>query len=416
MRYPFFRALLSASAAGIAVAAPPSSLHMLESLMVRDQGVTSSGAVTSTLESGLLAIALAAAVSQYPDAASAARHTDYLVKVLAAAAPDLRDATRDATKPLDRFSIHTGVDGARAVHAPIGDDPAAASVIGAAYDAINASLALQTRNPDGGLWYYVYPEWSYLDGLFSLLPFMAAAAPAPAPNYTDMALQVRLLADHCHDVPSGLYLHGYDWSRKAVWANAETGASPYVWGRSLGWFLAGLVQTWETMGCAGDKKSGDGERDALCAETKRIVAGAAPRLVSYADSATGVWWQLPTLGSHPGNFLESSSTALFIFSLLKAQRLDLLAGGAEAAQCCGHGCGDGGKIQKAALRAYDYVKTHFVTDSGNGTIGFDKTVAVCSLNSTATFEYYTSRPLVPNGLLGEAAFVLASLEVEKLAA
>ncbi len=410
MRLPFSCALISAFA-GIAAAALPSSLHMLESLMGRDQGVTSSGAVTSTLESGLLAIALASAVSQYPDAPSTSKYTDYLAKVLAAVAPDLRDATRDATKPLDRFSIHTGIDGARAVHAPINDDGAAASAIGAAYDAINASLALQTRNPDGGLWYYVYPEWSYLDGLFSLLPFMASAV---APNYTDMALQVRLLAEHCYDSPSGLYLHGYDWSRKAVWANAETGASPYVWGRSLGWFLTGLVQTWETMDCASDRKNSDGERDALCAEMKRIVGGTAPRLVSYADSATGAWWQLPTLGSRSGNFLESSSTALFIFSLLKAQRLDLLAG-AGSAQCCGDGCGDGDKIQKAALRAYDYAKTNFVTESGNGTIGFDKTVAVCSLNSTATFEYYTSRPLVPNGLLGEAAFVLASLEVEKLA-
>ncbi|KAJ6789677.1 hypothetical protein PWT90_05158 [Aphanocladium album] len=411
MRLQLSYAVFSASA-GAAVAAGdalPSSLRMIESLMTRDQGVTSSGAATSTLESGILAIALADAAEQYPSSSSA-KYTDYLAKVLAAAAPDLSNATRDATKPLDRFSIFTGVNDAHAVHARIEDD--SAGVIGAAYDAINASFALQTRNPDGGLWYYVYPEWSYLDGIFSLLPFMAAAAPRP--NYTDMALQVRLVTEHCHDNSSGLYFHGYDWSRKAVWADAHTGASPYVWGRSLAWFLAGLVQTWEVMDCRGKTNGGSGH-DALCAELRRIMSGAAPRLVSYADGETGAWWQLPTLGSRQGNFLESSSTALFIFSLLKAQRLGLLTG-AGASKCCGDGCNDGDVIQKAALKAYDYTKTNFVTHFGNGTIGFDKTVAVCSLNSTATFEYYTSRPLVPNGLLGEAAFVLASLEVERLAA
>ncbi|TQV97472.1 cell wall glycosyl hydrolase YteR [Cordyceps javanica] len=415
-----YRVLLAVTAGAAAArgTALPSSLHMIESLMARGQGVTSSGAVTGTLESGLLALALADAVTHYPASPPASRYADYLGRVLAAAAPDLRDAARDATKPLDRFSIHTGIDAARRA---VGGAQTAGEAVTAAYDAVNASLALQARNPDGGLWYYVYPEWSYLDGLFSLLPFMAAAT-APRPNYTDMVLQLRLVARHCYDDASGLYFHGYDWARKAVWADAATGASPYVWGRSLGWFLAGLVQTWDALDCRRDERArggsegggGDDERSALCAEVKRIVGAAAPRLVSYADGETGVWWQLPTVGAaRPGNFLESSSTALFVFSLLKARRLGLLAG-AGGARCCGAGCGDGDTIRRAALRAYDYTRERFVTDTGNGTIGFDKTVAVCSLNSTATFEYYTSRPLVPNGLLGEAAFVLASLEVEKL--
>lgn len=393
---------LSHVAAAAADAALPPSVHMVDSIMSRNQGVTSSGAATSTLESGLLAIALAGAVAQHPESARRAGYTDYLAQVVAIAAADLTNATRDAGKPLDRFSVFTGIADAEVyAQSPPGGD------VGTAHEAINASFALQTRNPDGGLWYYVYPEWSYLDGLFSLLPFMAAAQ---RPNYTDMALQVSLLVEHCYDDESGLYFHGYDWSRKAVWANRETGASPFVWGRSLAWFLAGLVQTWEAMGCQTVGKRGDGdERTALCAEIKRIMGGASQRLITYADAATGAWWQLPTLGSREGNFLESSSTVLFIFALLKAQRTGLLSPPEE--KCCG--C-YGGAIQTAALRAYDYTKSHFVTDTGNGTIGFDKTVSVCSLNSTATFEYYTQRPLVPNGVLGEAAFILASLEVERL--
>ncbi|OAA64791.1 glycosyl Hydrolase Family 88 [Cordyceps fumosorosea ARSEF 2679] len=391
---------------GVAAATIPSSLHMLDSIMSRGQGtVSSSGAVTSTLESGLLAAALAAAITQYPSSPSFPRYADYLGQVISVASPALGDAAHDAAAvPLDRFSIATGIDAARAAAAaPI---PAVAAV-DAAYLAVNASLALQPRNPDGGFWYYVYPDWSYLDGMYSLLPFMAAARPAV--DYADMALQVRLLARRCRHADSGLYVHGYDWSRTAVWADPVTGASPLVWGRSLGWFLAGLVQAWERLDCH-DRR---GEGDAPCAEMREAVVDAAPRLVALADAETGAWWQLPTLGGRPGNFLESSSTALFVFALLKARRLGLLE---AVSGCCGEGCGGADRIRRAALRAYDYARANFVTDAGNGTVGFNGTVAVCSLNSTATFEYYTSRPLVPNGLLGSAAFVLASLEVEKLAA
>lgn len=379
----------------------PMSLRMIDSLMSRNQGIISSGAPTSTLESGFLSIALANVIAQYPDDPSAAKYKDYLAQILAVASKGLRNATADAKTPLDHFSIFTGITDANTVGAQVQSLPD----IAAAYEAINASLALQTRNPDGGLWYYVYPEWSYLDGIFSLLPFMAAAQ---HPNYTDIALQVSLLTKHCYDTASGLYVHGYDWSRTAVWANRETGASPYVWGRSLAWFLAGLVQTWEQLDCnKGRRRSG-----ALCTEIRRIVTGVSQRLITYTDTDTGAWWQLPTLGPRSGNFLESSSTVIFVFSLLKAQRIGLLAH--PEAKCCGSGCNGGSTVQKAALRAYGYAKSNFVIDSGNGTIGIDKTVSVCSLNSTATFEYYTQRPLVPNGLLGEAGFVLASLEAERL--
>ncbi|KAG6030157.1 hypothetical protein E4U41_000168, partial [Claviceps citrina] len=279
-----------------------------------------------------------------------------------------------------------------------------------ARDAIGASLAIQRRNPDGGLWYYVYPEWSYLDGVFSLLPWMAAR---PEADSRDMMLQIGLLREHCTHANTSLLVHGYDWSRTAVWADRTTGASPYVWGRSLGWFLAGLVQTWEQLSCASvgggraddDGNDDDGHRQPLCRLVRDTVVQVSSALVKHADPDTGAWWQLVTLPGQQGNYLESSSTALFIFSLLKALRTGLLDR---------HGSASGPGYKKAALKAYKYTTRHFVTNHGNGTVGFDKTVSVCSLNSTASYQYYTHQPLSPNSLLGESAFILASLEVERL--
>ncbi|KAG5930157.1 hypothetical protein E4U42_002897, partial [Claviceps africana] len=255
------------------------------------------------------------------------------------------------------------------------------------------------RNPDGGFWYYVYPDWSYLDGIFSLLPYMAAQ---PVVDYREMERQVSLLAEHCAQTNTSLLVHGYDWSRKAVWADKKTGGSPYVWSRSLGWFLAGLVQTWDRLSCGTPKEPAAAR--SVCRLLRHVTTRVSADLLHYSDPATGAWWQLVTLPGQPGNYLESSGTALFIFSLLKALRTGLL-------------CHDDphSDYRAAALKAYHYTLDSFVTTNvADDTIGFSKTVAVCSLNSTATYQYYTKQPLLPNSLLGESAFILASLEVELL--
>ncbi|KAG5989291.1 hypothetical protein E4U43_004529 [Claviceps pusilla] len=373
------------------------SLRMLDSIVARQQGLIDSGAASSTLESGILGQALGAVIRRYPDTKS--RYAPFMMQVLDFASTHgvLTNAEQSSHRPLDRFSLATAIQFATDLNLTV--TPRAAE----AQTAINASLPMQKRNPDGGLWYYVYPEWSYLDGIFSLLPFMAAQ---PNPDYDDMIKQIKLLREHCTDKNSSLLVHGYDWSRKAVWADKDTGASPFVWGRSLGWFLSGMVQTWDRLSCEeGKDTTDDSEVTPLCNLIEETVNAVAKNLLNYADPATGAWWQIVTRPGQPGNYLESSSTALFVFSFLKAIRTGLLP----------RGEGDEPKFHRAALKAYKYTKEHFVTpipDSKN--MGFDKTVSVCSLNSTATYEYYTTRPLVPNSLLGESAFVLAALEVERL--
>lgn len=366
------------------------STHMLDSIVARKQGVVDSGAASSTLESGILAQAIEDIIALYPN--TKCQYNRYLSSVLDIASAPLTNATIAATKPLDRFSLAT------AIHTALTSKVAPVTAQSQnAYQAINASLALQTRNADGGLWYYVYPEWSYLDGMFSLLPFMSTYAPAHT-NLTDMVLQISLLRDHCTQKNTSLLFHGYDYSRRAIWADPRTGASPYVWGRSLGWFLASLVQTWDKLSCQSVQR---GELLTLCNLTKDITVQLSRSLVQYADPETGAWWQIVTLPGERGNYLESSSTALFTFSLLKALRIGLLSGHQT-------------DYKSAALKAYEYTLREFITDTGNGTIGFNQTVSVCSLNSTASFEYYTTRPIVPNSLLGESAFILAALEVERL--
>ncbi|PNY26562.1 Unsaturated rhamnogalacturonyl hydrolase YteR [Tolypocladium capitatum] len=384
--------LYAALAAGIiCTAARPKTPHsrmMLNSVKIRQQGIISSGGASVFLESGILAQAILDTIAQYPENNARASDEQYLAAVLDEASKPSRNATFLATRPLDRFLLASGIDRASRSGIRVSAATTAAS------EAIKASLSLQIRNPDGGFWYYVYPNWSYLDGMVSVLPYMAAL---PQPNETDIDLQISLLQSHCKIANSSLLVHGYDWSRKAAWANSVTGGSPYVWGRSLGWFLAGMVQTYEALNCANT-----GYRP-ICSHIRNSTIQISSALVEYADPTTGAWWQLPAFPGRPGNYLESSSTALFIFSFLKGLRIGLIPAPSKM-------------FKEAAIRAYLYAVHSFVVDlgHGNGTIGYGGTVAVCSLNSTATYEYYTTQPIAPNSLLGEAAFILASLEVEKL--
>ncbi|KAG5978880.1 hypothetical protein E4U55_005820 [Claviceps digitariae] len=382
--------------AATAAAHSATSMQMLDSIVARHQGIIDSGAASSTLESGILAQAIAAVITDNPSTKS--RYAPFLTRVLdVASSKGLTNCTYASLRPLDRFALATGIQWAIDSR-EVTVSPQTLE----AHAAISASFAMQKRNPDGGMWYYVYPEWSYLDGMFSVLPYMAAQ---PNADYHDMMLQINLLREHCTQSNSSLLVHGYDWSRKAVWADKKTGASQYVWGRSLAWFLAGLVQTWDRLSCDEGKSTFGADPFPVCQLIQNTTTQVSTALLKYADPTTGAWWQLVTLPGQPGNYLESSSTALFVFSLLKALRSGLLP----------QEDGPGPKFKRAALKAYKYTKDNFVTFHGvNGTIGFNKTVSVCSLNSTATYEYYTKQPLVPNSLLGESAYILASLEVERL--
>jgi rhamnogalacturonyl hydrolase YesR len=90
--------------------------------------------------------------------------------------------------------------------------------------------------------------------------------------------------------------------------------------------------------------------------------------------------QVVTDAGRQGNYLESSATALFTYSLLKGLRLGFVDGGENYRQ-----------LFEVGRKAYDYMTNNFVVKNANGTLGWDKTVAVCSLNSTATYEVSKER-------------------------
>ncbi|KAI4655431.1 hypothetical protein J4E93_000143 [Alternaria ventricosa] len=377
---------------------------MAQSIISRSQGILISQADSSALlQAGFTQKTFQQILSTYGNSSLAPALDTYITKSVDSVVPVVSNATRDTTYPLDRLSSGNGL---LRLWQGTGDGK-----YKRAFEALRKSVDLQPRNDQGGLWYYVYPHWSYLDGMFSLTPFLTAYMnDVDNPSMTedtleDVVFQLDLLWQRCYSEETGLLVHGYDARRTAVWANSATGASPHVWGRSLGWYCMALIDTFELL-----PANASHTREYIQSRFQQLM----PAVVAAADGKTGAWFQVMDRPGEEGNYLESSASSMFVYSLLKGVRL-----GALSTDAVWNGTASYSGSQSAyvdvAKKAYEYIADTFVVHNGNGTLGWNGTVGVCSLNSTASYEYYVGQPIVYNSPLGSLAFVRASLEVERLA-
>ncbi|KAK0668377.1 glycosyl hydrolase [Cercophora samala] len=260
-------------------------------------------------------------------------------------------------------------------------------------------LRHQKRTPSGGFWHKdpKYPHQMWLDGLFMAGPFSAAYAALFDPTNTtlwdNILLQFRLVEDHCRNRTgaNNLLKHGYDESRRAVWADPVTGASPLVWIRAQGWYFMALVDVLEWFP---PWHAGHGMLTRWFGE----LAAAVRR---EQDRESGGWWLVmdEEYKGREGNYIESSGTAMYTYGMLKGIRKGLLAEG---------------EYLPVAARAYRMMTERFVARNGTGGgINWEGTVRVGSLDGKGDYEYYIGINKVENDLKGVGPFILASVEWER---
>lgn len=366
---------------------PFNSTYMVLSIIARQQGIMINNTTpASALQAGIVQKAFAAWNAYYGVHPQVQEHIDHST---ASAAKYMANTIDDAKKwPLDRLSNGNAMLS--------GHDPAYSDALAALRDSIH----LNQRNKESGLWYWEsYPDWSYLDGMYSLGPFLAldhrvtgaeavvgsrqadddnattaVIGPSgdrhPTAALDDMHLQFRLLWDHCYNGTTGLLVHGYDASRRASWASRTSGASAVVWGRSLGWFMMALVDTMEVLYGPGAIMPAGSDGAFLLDMYQRLAVA----VMTYVDKQSGGWFQVVDMAGHEGNYIESSATAMFSYALLKGARLRYLDPPDLSA------------AQQAGRAAHFLLASEFVTREADGTLGFSGTVGVCSLNSTATYD------------------------------
>lgn len=259
---------------------------------------------------------------------------------------------------------------------------------------LHDQLDLQPRTASGGYWHkQIYPNQMWLDGAYMAEPFRAAyAATFQQPkDFDDIAKQLLLMDVHMRETRTGLMRHGWDESKQMPWASKATGLSPEVWGRAMGWYAMALVDVLDWF------PTDHPQHAALVAALNRTMAA----VVKAQDPDTGLWWQVMSQPSTPGNYLEASASCMFTYALAKGVRTGDLPQSDEA----------------HAKRAWDAIQKQFVTTKPDGTLILHYTAKVGGLGGnpyrSGEFAYYIHEPIVDQDPKGVGAFLLAGSEMEQ---
>ncbi|KAM5347414.1 hypothetical protein ACJ41O_010419 [Fusarium nematophilum] len=259
---------------------------------------------------------------------------------------------------------------------------------------IRDRLNQHPRTPTGGFWHRspTYPNQMWLDGIFMADSFYAVwTSKFDAKNATawdDIVLQWDKIQEVTINNATGIPVHGFDEGKVAVWADPVTGASPLVWSRAVGWYIWSLIEVLEVF-----PKSHPGY-SRLRGYYKQLSSA-----LLRAQDKSGGWWIVMNkeYAGVEGNYLESSAAAMFTYGWLAGLRKGYLSKKT---------------FDKPAKKAFNHLVNDFVTENADGTITWEGTVEVGSLNSNASFEYYTGVPVVKDDTRGVGPFMMAAYEWE----
>ncbi|KAH0579015.1 hypothetical protein H2248_003183 [Termitomyces sp. 'cryptogamus'] len=279
-----------------------------------------------------------------------------------------------------------------------------------AADTFRRQLDEHPRTTQGQFWHKLrYPNQGWLDGIYMgelfYAQYTAMFEPTNQTAWDDITSQFKLMLNNTLQnatAPNttGLLYHGYDFSHVASWASADRGHSPEVWDRAMGWYAMALVDVLDILSTLPSSTLTTELRTTLLSFIRILF----PRIRDAASPTSGVWWLVMTQPGRTGNYFESSATAMFVYALLRSVRMGYVADDPD----------EGGSLTEAAKKAYEYIVKNWVVENADGTMGWEGTVVVGTLDTTGDFDYYLSEPVNLNDLKGLAAFVLASLEYEML--
>ncbi|MFA6873747.1 MAG: glycoside hydrolase family 88 protein, partial [Bacteroidaceae bacterium] len=221
-----------------------------------------------------------------------------------------------------------------------------------AIDLLRSQLDTHPRNPDGGFWHKkIYPNQMWLDGLYMGSPFYAEYAYRNnrPQDYKDVINQFITVARHTYDPKTGLYRHACDVSRKEKWADPVTGQSAHSWGRAMGWYAMAIVDALDFI------PKHEVGRDSMLV----ILNNIATQVKRLQDPKTGLWYQVLDKSGDKGNYLESSCSTMFVYTLFKAVRMGYI---------------DQSYLE-VAIKGYKGILTNFIEVDKDGLVNITKACA-----------------------------------------
>lgn len=175
------------------------------------------------------------------------------------------------------------------------------------------------RTVTGSFWHKdIYPNQVWLDGLYMGQPFYAAClAENGEDKWDDIIDQFQAAHKLLWNEKLGLYMHANDCSREMDWADPVTGQSPAVWLRAEGWFLMALCDVFEIAK----------DFTPRCAELIPLLKNALDGILTYQVKETKMFLQVVDRSDLPGNYSETSGSAMVAYACMKGARLDMLPEG-----------------------------------------------------------------------------------------
>jgi len=255
---------------------------------------------------------------------------------------------------------------------------------------LRSQLEKQPRTREGGFWHKrIHPYQMWVDGIYRASPFLAEFAKTfdDSTAFDEAARQILLMAKNTRDPKTGLFYHGWEETRREVWADPATGHSPHFWSRGLGWFSMGIVDVLDYM------PENHPQRQAILEVFREMLAA----VVKVQDAKTGLWCQVLDQGTREGNYLEASGSSMYVYSLAKGVKKGYLDA----------------KGMDAARKGYDGIVKRFVEVDSLGLVNLNWICRVAAFDngSDGSYQYYVSRPIVTNDFKGVGPFILASVEM-----
>jgi rhamnogalacturonyl hydrolase YesR len=238
-----------------------------------------------------------------------------------------------------------------------------------------------------------YPSQLWLDGVYMGMPFLAgySALFEQGKSFDEVVNEFVVTRKHLRNEATGLYFHAWDEKKKQSWADPKTGLSKEYWGRGLGWLAMALVDVLDIL------PENDEKRRKPLLEMVRELGVA---LAKYQDPETGTWFQILDKPTAPGNYRESSASAMFTYFYAKAVRKGYLP-----------------KENRAiAEKAFNGLVDEFINVHADGSVSMTHQCLVGGLGfgRDGSYRYYMSEPIWQNDPKGNGPFILAGVELYRL--
>jgi len=264
-----------------------------------------------------------------------------------------------------------------------------------AADRLKSQLKRQPRTLAGPYWHKeIYPWQIWLDGLYMQGPFNVeySATFGDDGAFDDVCRQLLVTHEKLLDPKTGLLYHAWDESRGQRWSDIDTGCSPHFWGRAIGWYCMAILDVLDYLP----------EGHVRIPELKSVLRKLLASILKFQDPS-GMWWQVVDEAGRKGNYLETSASSMFCYSLFKASRLGILD---DVESCIA-----------AAKRGMQGIRGKYLREDPSGELHLGGICSVAGLGGNpyrdGSFRYYVLEPVVEDDFKGVGPFILACIEEER---